>query len=251
VTALGTASSPSYGAFSVGAATATGKELGGASTNIGAGTGLTAGTDLTVSASESRASVAGSVQVGFLEADGAGNKASSSLIKSSTVAVNVGDGATLTAGGRLKVNAAASGDPNVQSLAAIGGLSRPAFPSSATSSTVLHTTVQLGNSVLSGRDVSLSASNGLTVTNQADGSTSLFTGGDVLKQNDTATLIAAVTSGTGFRLKATTLVPTASATASAVNGSTNGSPRTIIDTLDRIEDVSLNGQIDAPGGGRG
>jgi hypothetical protein len=240
-TALGTAANPSYAFASLGAATARGNELGGASIHIGAGTGLTAGTDLTVSASESQAFVAGSVLVGYLEADGAGNAASSSLIKSSTVAVNVGDGATLTAGGRLTVNATAFGDANVRSSAA-KVLSGPARPSSATSTTVLHTSVWLGNSNLSGRDVSLSASNGLHVTNQAAGSTNIFTGGKLLKQNDTATLIATVNSGTGFRLTAASLAPTASATASAVNGSTNDDPRTFIDTLDRTEDVSLKGQ---------
>jgi hypothetical protein len=106
----------------------------------------------------------------------------------------------------------------------------------------MNTSVLLGNSNLSGRDVSLSASNELNVTNQADGSTSFFTGGDVLKQNDTVKLVARVTSGTGFRLKAASLAPTASAKASVVNGSTNGLPRTFIDTLDRTEDVSLKGQ---------
>ncbi|MFO0840973.1 MAG: hypothetical protein U0797_01060 [Gemmataceae bacterium] len=243
VTALGTASSPSYAFVSVGAATATGVQAGVASTDVGAGTALTAGTDLTVSAFESQAIVNGSVLVGFLRAEGAASSATSSFSKSSGVSVVAGDGAALTAGGRLTVSASTGGTTSVESSAPIGGLFKPALPSRASTAIGSLTAVRLGNSALSGRDVSLSATTTESVTNVGYGSTSFFTGGDVLRQNDVVGVSALVTSGAGFRLKAATLSATANATASAVNGSTNGNPRTTINSLSRSEDVSLNGQI--------
>ena len=250
-TTVGTAASPAYGFVSVGRATATGTENGNATANIGAGTVLTAGGDLAVSTSEGQASVGGTSVIGSLRADGSGNSARSDVTHTAVSQVLVGAAAKFTAAGKLGVTAAFFSTPAVGSSAAIGSVFRPAQSSTATSTTKSTAAVDLGDAVLAGRDVTLSATGRVSVFNDASGSDSFFTGGNVLSQNDAVAATGAVTSGAGFKLSATNLRVAAGTSASA-NGQTNGKARTGIDSLSTPESIALNGRItltDAAGAG--
>ncbi|MFO0935895.1 MAG: VCBS repeat-containing protein [Gemmataceae bacterium] len=238
----GTAASPSYGFLSVGAAKAKGNEVANTKVDIDTSSTLFAGGDLSVSTQDGDAQIGGAIQIGSLRADGQGNSATSSLTYVGNMLVRFGAGSRLNAGGNLAATANGNVNPRVSSSAAIGGFFRPAYSSQASSATTESVLLSLGDAVLTAQNVKLEANSHANISNYADGSTSIFTGGNVLQQNDSFIGSGTVVSLPGFRVTTGSLSVAGTVTAFA-RGGTNSNDRSTINTFKPNERVALEGQI--------
>jgi hypothetical protein len=218
-------------------------ENGSAGINIGQRTHLVAGSDLTVNAlGERTARIGDFLSSPGVFAAGTASAASSSLDKASRVTVTVGGEVILKAGGRLTVHATTDGTAYVSSAAPIS-LSGPAKASRAETTTTSVASVDLGNSSIVAQVVDLSAVTNVLVQNEAKGSTSVVTGGDVLKQNDIVNVTATISSGSKFHLKAVDMpLPVVEAKAKA-DGLTNSKPRDVVNGGSRKAETDLQGTI--------
>jgi hypothetical protein len=242
--ASGTADSPSYGAFSVGAAEANGVENGSAGINIGQRTHLVAGSDLTVNASEVPTVTIGPVYIRGVFATGTASSASSKLVRTSHATVTVGDEVNLKAGGRLAVHATTDGTTHVSSAAPFS-LSGPSKSSRADSETTSVSSIDLGNSSVSAQVVDLSAKTNVLVENELKGFSPVLPGGTSLNQNDKVSVTATIKSGSKFYLKAVEWNPLPVAVANAIaDGLTNNDPRHVIDGGNKpVRKIDLLGDI--------
>jgi hypothetical protein len=217
-------------------------ENGSAGINIGQRTDLVAGSDLTINALGEPTRIGNSLGSPGVFAAGAASAASSFLDKASRVTVTVGDGVMLKARGRLKVHARTDGTAHVSSSAPIS-LSGPAKASRAETTTTSVASVNLGNSSIVAHVVDLSAVTNVLVKNEAKGSTSVVTGGDVLKQHDIVNVTATISSGSKFHLKAVDMPhPVVEAKAKA-DGLTNREPRNVVNGGSKKAETHLQGTI--------